>query len=141
VKFKLFLLFLFCLIFKILLSEEDNINQVWAEGTKFENKKIISLVGKVKKIDDGDSFVLENNRRIRLIGIDSPELFQDCISKKDTKIIHCGKQATEKLKSLIKNNEVSCFSKKKDIYDRFLAECFVEIENKKININEEMIVS
>ena len=41
------------------------------------------ITGKISHISDGDSFVMEDNTRIRLFGIDAPELAQTCILTSD----------------------------------------------------------
>ena len=77
----------------------------------FINADIIQ--GKVKVID-GDTVKIKNNK-IRLSGIDAPELNQLCSKVflslsfiSFNKKYYCGKISTEKLKRLIKNEIILC---------------------------------
>ncbi|WP_455480134.1 thermonuclease family protein [Bartonella sp. B23] len=69
---------------------------------------------------DGDSIVI-SSVRIRLLGIDAPELHQFC-GKKQTRY-PCGLEAKRYLKRLIANQPVTCHWHKKDKYHRILATC------------------
>ena len=74
------------------------------------------------RVIDGDTIVL-NGEKIRFSGIDAPELKQTCNRK--GQIIHCGILAKEALLKKTKNKITTCIREGKDVYDRFLAECFV----------------
>ena len=78
------------------------------------------------KVVDGDTIHL-NGKKIRFIGIDTPELKQTCIKEgiKD----YCGVTAKQILIDKIGNNSVECISEGKDQYKRTLAECFVNNES------------
>jgi endonuclease YncB( thermonuclease family) len=86
----------------------------------------ISIFDSVKaqelKIIDGDTIHL-NGKKIRFIGIDTPELKQTCI-KDDVENL-CGVTAKQILIKKIGNNTVECISEGSDKYKRTLAECFV----------------
>ena len=96
----------------------------------FANEK--ELVSKNISVIDGDTILL-NNYKIRFSGIDAPESYfrgkmQICFQNK--KKILCGHQAKKKLTQKIGNNTVKCLlEKKKDIYNRILAECFIKDES------------
>ena len=84
----------------------------------------------VKRIIDGDTIVLGNKTRVRLIGIDAPELSKgECYSKKSKK----------KLRKLIKGKRVELrYDKDKwDRYKRKLAYVYL----KKKFINKTMVVT
>jgi len=75
------------------------------------------------KIIDGDTIKI-STRKIRLSGIDAPELKQFCI-KEDTKW-PCGLESKKALIEYTKNKIISCISNKKDRYNRFIAKCYKE---------------
>lgn len=65
----------------------------------------------VEKVIDGDTFITKNNLKIRLIGVNAPEINEKCYY-----------EAKEKLKNLIENKEVLLKRDKdnKDKYGRLL---------------------
>jgi endonuclease YncB( thermonuclease family) len=69
---------------------------------------------------DGDSLVV-GGARIRLEGIDAPELAQNC--RRDGSDYACGREAREALADLIAGRDVSCESRQSDRYGRALAVC------------------
>lgn len=71
---------------------------------------------------DGDSIRIDNVR-IRIKGIDAPELNQTCQRGKQTYL--CGEMARDALLSLILRNKVKCRSAGRDKYKRILAKCSV----------------
>ena len=78
-----------------------------------------TLAGRVR-VADGDSLVL-GDARIRLEGIDAPELAQAC--GRDGGEYPCGREAREALSRLIAGREVTCESRQNDRYGRMLAVC------------------
>ena len=92
-----------------------------------------TIIGKAIVID-GDTIHIKSNK-IRLHGIDAPETNQTC--KVDNQDWFCGKQSTKELKKLISNQEVKCTTNDVDIYNRFVAICYVN----EININQWMVKS
>ena len=102
------------------------------------NAEIIQ--GKVKVVD-GDTIKIKNDR-IRLSGIDAPELNQLCskvflslFSISFNKKYSCGKISTEKLKKLLKNEIILCKVENIDRYKRKLATCYKD----KLNINSWLV--
>ena len=102
------------------------------------NAEIIQ--GKVKVVD-GDTIKIKNDR-IRLSGIDAPELNQLCskvflslFSISFNKKYSCGKISTEKLKRLLKNEIILCKVENIDRYKRKLATCYKD----KLNINSWLV--
>ena len=98
----------------------------------------------IPKIIDGDTVYI-NNYKIRLEGIDAPEMKQQC-KKEKLKIsliigykfyedYYCGKVSKEYLTAKIKGSKIKCISSSKDRYKRYLATCFKD----KINLNKWMV--
>lgn len=69
---------------------------------------------------DGDSLEIAGER-IRLRGIDAPELNQKC--RRDEVEFGCGRQAADALRALIRQGDVSCRGWERDRYGRLLAIC------------------
>ena len=127
-KKKIFLLInislvLFSLIFNYANSEEKG-----------------SIIG-IAKVIDGDTIKI-NDKKIRLFGIDAPEIKQFC--KKPylsisflsfQKKYSCGIKSTNNLKRMIKSNNIDCKIKGIDRYKRIIGECY----KNKTNINSWMV--
>ena len=71
---------------------------------------------------DGDTIIIDGVR-IRLNGIDTPEVEQTC--RTSGLIWHCGVEATKAMRHLIKGKIVTCVGNTKDQYGRLIANCFV----------------
>jgi endonuclease YncB( thermonuclease family) len=90
-----------------------------------------TIKGKAKIID-GDTIHIGINK-IRLHGIDAPEINQSCIYNDEE--WQCGKESRLSLKELINNQIVVCESKSVDKYKRFIAICFAN----RMNLNKMMV--
>ena len=85
------------------------------------------------KIIDGDTIHIGKNK-IRLHGIDAPEIDQTCVFKE--KKWNCGIEAKLALKKIIlKGTDVKCKINDMDIYKRFIGICFINDQN----INKYMV--
>jgi endonuclease YncB( thermonuclease family) len=71
---------------------------------------------------DGDTIDI-SDLRIRLNGIDTPEIEQTC--RTNGLIWHCGVEATKAMRHLTKDKTVTCIGNTKDQYGRLIANCFV----------------
>lgn len=71
-------------------------------------------------VTDGDSLTVAG-RKVRLLGIDAPELDQTCNSNGQT--WQCGQVAKEQLGSLVTAQTVTCHGQGIDQYGRVLAVC------------------
>lgn len=71
-------------------------------------------------VADGDSLVIAGER-IRLVGIDAPELGQSCAGRAGD--YPCGKVARQALVDLIGGRTVDCSGWRRDRYGRLLASC------------------
>lgn len=72
------------------------------------------------RVVDGDTLVL-GEERIRLLGIDAPELSQICVDGEAQR--NCGQDAREQLASMVTDAGVQCSGHSKDKYGRLLAIC------------------
>jgi endonuclease YncB( thermonuclease family) len=84
-------------------------------------------------INDGDSLEYKGER-IRLRGIDAPELNQTCEMPSGTSY-DCGRDAKRALQKIIGASEISCLKTRSDKYGRKLAFCSKD----KLDINAEMV--
>jgi endonuclease YncB( thermonuclease family) len=73
------------------------------------------------RVVDGDTLV-HGGERIRLTGIDAPELAQTCRDGQ-ARAWSCGQAAKERLAALVSQGGVSCSARGKDRYHRTLAIC------------------
>jgi micrococcal nuclease len=90
----------------------------------------------VSRVVDGDTLKLSSGDKVRLIGIDTPELHpsnkldRDAVrSKKDSAVIMAmGKKASDFMKSLVlgKNVRIEYDVKKRDRYSRILAYLYLD---------------
>ena len=90
-----------------------------------------SINGKASIID-GDTIHVEKNK-IRLYGIDAPEINQSCTI--NTIAWECGLDSSQALESIISENEVRCEIMEIDRYKRFVAKCYAN----KIYLNQYMV--
>ena len=96
------------------------------------------------KIIDGDTVHI-NSKKIRLEGIDAPEIRQQCqkVFLKISAIIgfsfkknySCGVISKKKLVNKIKTSQINCISSGRDRYKRYLATCYKD----RINLNKWMV--
>ena len=96
------------------------------------------------KIIDGDTVHI-NNKKIRLEGIDAPEIKQQCkkpflkisviVGFQFNKDYSCGVLAKKNLIDKIGNSKIKCITSSKDRYKRFIATCYKD----KINLNKWMV--
>ncbi len=98
----------------------------------------------IPRIVDGDTIHI-NEYKIRLEGIDAPEMRQQC-KKEKLKIssiigftfyknYSCGEVSKENLEVKINRSKIKCISSSKDRYKRHLAKCYKD----KINLNRWMV--
>jgi endonuclease YncB( thermonuclease family) len=80
-----------------------------------------SVVGAHVRVIDGDSLHLDGER-IRLTGIDAPELRQRCRDESGREWT-CGRAAKARLASLVSSGTVACAARGQDRYGRTLAVC------------------
>tara|TARA_B100000945_G_C20169241_1_gene496909 strand:- start:119 stop:631 length:513 start_codon:yes stop_codon:yes gene_type:complete len=92
----------------------------------------------VPRIIDGDTVHI-NNYKIRLEGIDAPEIKQKCkkpfisfsvyIGFSINKSYSCGSVSKDKLIKKINKSSIKCISLSKDRYNRYLATCYKDQTN------------
>ena len=108
-KIKLFLAISICLIFFFL---------TYNDVKSYEIKTISGTA----IVTDGDSIKI-NNRKIRLVGIDAPELKQTC--QNGVTEYPCGEMSKEWLNLLVEDFQITCSYSEKDIYKRILGVCYI----------------
>jgi endonuclease YncB( thermonuclease family) len=84
------------------------------------------------RVVDGDSLALAG-MRLRLLGIDAPELSQICT--RGGAPWRCGEAAKKRLASFVAAGHIACKGSRKDKYRRLLVTCF----DGGLNINGEMV--
>jgi len=102
----------------------------WANEKK-NNTEILSTTKVI--ITDGDTIKF-NKTKIRLHGIDTPEIKQLC-KNKNNKDYKCGVKAKLALINFISNHQVKCSIHGTDRYKRLIGTCFI----KDININKWLV--
>lgn len=104
-----------------------------ALAVHFEGRALHEFAGAARVID-GDSLEVDG-RRVRLLGIDAPELDQSC--RRGAETYACGQEARRALGALIAGHAVSCTTKRKDRYERYLATCRATARNLNLAMVEE----
>jgi endonuclease YncB( thermonuclease family) len=74
-------------------------------------------------VADGDTVEI-SGARIRLVGIDAPELDQTCADDKG-QTWSCGRAASRELRAYVRGRELKCQPKGYDQHERVLAICFL----------------
>ena len=90
------------------------------------------ITGKARVVD-GDTIHI-GDTKIRLHGIDAPEMKQTCHTSKGKEQM-CGVLAKQALERLVKGQDVTCKGDTRDRYKRLIAVCYVG----PLNINEQMV--
>lgn len=80
-------------------------------------------------IIDGDTLKI-NDTKIRLVGVDAPEISQKC--KIRGHVENCGEVVKLRLVQATSTKDVTCYDHGKDYFGRILGECYVE----DLNINK-----
>lgn len=85
------------------------------------------ISGLVSAVHDGDTFTMSGGKRIRVFGIDAPELLQACRADAihtpgPSPCVPCGELAREALEALVLGKKVTCTDRGKS-YDRVVGEC------------------
>ena len=92
----------------------------WFYGVWTDQRQPVPIAGQKIYVIDGDSFVV-GTRKLRLDGIDAPELRQTC----DNQQVEwpCGRMARAALEKLLLEPGLSCVAEAQDLYGRSVATC------------------
>ncbi len=105
------------------------VEQMISKTEKPDKLKGLTAV-KVKRVVDGDTFVIDNDQKVRLIGIDTPESVasDEYLEKTGKKNTDWGKYASNYTKSLIEGKTVylEFDAAREDKYGRLLAYVYLE---------------
>ena len=115
---------------------------IFSNTLLFAEKKFVSYDLKTLIISDGDTFRRIGDSKIRLEGIDAPEIKQLCYNKIKNPY-PCGELSKSKLTSILNKNQkkkIYCYYSEKDRYNRYIAECFLGRDSA-YNINKIMVRS
>ncbi len=102
-------------------------------------EKFINFLKNTAVVTDGDTIKI-GNEKIRLFGIDAPEIKQICKDRNNDPYA-CGHRSKAYLEDLINYSsysEIYCYYSERDKYKRIIGECFLGSESK-ININRSMV--
>lgn len=88
------------------------------------------------RVIDGDTIDVDG-RRVRLAGIDAPEIEQTCTRLHEE--WPCGLEAKKALAVMIGDSEVYCEYRGTDRYNRTLARCFISIPRWRADLAREMV--
>tara|TARA_R110002020_G_scaffold36426_9_gene109554 strand:- start:2317 stop:2811 length:495 start_codon:yes stop_codon:yes gene_type:complete len=81
-------------------------------------------VAGIGQASDGDSFRLGADR-VRLLGLDAPELNQHCATSQDGRW-PCGRVARDRMAGLLASGSLQCQPEGHDRYGRLLAHCTID---------------
>ncbi len=108
-----------------------------------------AIFATVERVIDGDTLLLSNGQRIRLIGIDTPESYSSDKSKKESKkyqineqqILLLGEQAKKFVQDLAAHKKVKLEFDHKlcDPFGRTLAYVYLQNEQQEIFLNAEIL--
>jgi endonuclease YncB( thermonuclease family) len=76
------------------------------------------------RVSDGDTLRIGNDR-IRIVGLDAPELDQTCTDATGA-AWQCGRESSQQLRELVGGGTVSCITEGRDQYGRYLGRCTVD---------------
>ena len=93
----------------------------WFYGAWADQRQPVAIKGQIIYAIDGDSFAA-GNRKLRLDGIDAPELKQTCFDGQNVEW-RCGRVARAALEKLLLEPGLSCIAEAQDRYARSVATC------------------
>ncbi|MBU0694757.1 MAG: thermonuclease family protein [Candidatus Omnitrophica bacterium] len=121
----------FCLLFFLACSSPQ------------EKSRYLNNYSQIRVIDviDGDTIVLENNRHLRLIGMDTPEIRKKEAGKFIYQPQAFSREAKQFVEKLVKGKmvRVEFDLEKEDKYSRLLGYCFLKKEAGEVFLNKKLL--
>lgn len=100
-------------------------NEAWAGDVAFHSAGVASQVGNLirgrARVVDGDTLDIAG-QRVRLEGIDAPEINQSCVGNSERQWL-AGRAAAAALSRWVRGHAVTCRRTGYDVYGRALANC------------------
>ena len=88
------------------------------------------------RVIDGDTIEIAGER-IRIHGIDAPELGQWCRNKRGK--FPCGKQVKELVEGFLEGKEVTCRGEERDRSGRLIAVCFYPYGERTVDLGQDLV--
>ena len=120
----------FIIVIAIMIDPKSVISFIFNDGYAISE----TVIQGIANVHDGDTLTI-NKQKIRLQGIDAPELKQKC--QKNEQSYSCGIEAKQQLLEFTDGLEVRCNIVDYDKYQRALGHCFV----RDMNLNAQMVAS
>jgi len=109
----------------------------WRDDREAVLAQVKVIAGK-PEVTDGDSLRI-HDERIRILGIDAPELGQDCFDETGG-AVKCGILSRQHMSHLIDGRSVSCRWLERDKYHRVLGHCHVaKSDGTLLDLNRAMV--
>lgn len=111
---------------------------IWLIAAKLNDRVEIAHTGRFHAAD-GDSLAT-GQERMRLFGIDAPELRQTC--ERAGRAWQCGQEAKRMLQSLVAASDTRCVGRERDRFQRLLVVCLADgVDLNRVMVRKGLAVS